>query len=133
MITGETLSALFTGEAEEQATALVSPEDGHSITFASLEREVFRLAGQLRAIGVERGDRVALVLPNGPEFVQILFAITTLGAAAAPLNPAYTADEHAFYLGDLEPRLLLVPAGEMQAAREAAGPSGPTSITPASC
>jgi acyl-CoA synthetase (AMP-forming)/AMP-acid ligase II len=126
VITGETLSALFTGGPEKQATALISPEDGHAITFASLEREVFRLAGQLRAIGVERGDRVALVLPNGPEFVQILLAITTLGAAAAPLNPAYTADEHAFYLGDLEPRLLLVPAGEMQAAREAAAPHAQT-------
>ena len=49
MMTGETLSALFTGPPEKQATALVSPEDGHVITFASLEREVFRLAGRLSA------------------------------------------------------------------------------------
>ena len=121
-MTGETLSALFTGPPEKQATALVSPEDGHVITFASLEREVFRLAGRLSAVGVERGDRVAVVLPNGPEFVLVLLAITTLGAAAAPLNPGYTADEYSFYLGDVQPRLLLVPAGEMQAARQAAGP-----------
>ncbi len=83
---------------------------------------MFQLAGRLCAVGVERGDRVAVVLPNGPEFVQVLLAITMLGAAAAPLNPAYTADEYSFYLGDLQPRLLLVLAGEMQAARDAAGP-----------
>jgi acyl-CoA synthetase (AMP-forming)/AMP-acid ligase II len=118
---GETLSTLFTGEANGPEVALISPEDGQEITFASLEQAVLGIAGRLRVIGVERGDRVALVLPNGPEFVQILLAITTLGAAAAPLNPAYTVDEHSFYLGDLEPRLLLVPSGEMQAARQAAG------------
>jgi acyl-CoA synthetase (AMP-forming)/AMP-acid ligase II len=119
--TSETLSALFTGDVEQQRVALVSPEDGRVITFAALERTVLQLAGRLRAIGVERGDRVAVTLPNGPEFVQILLAVTTLGAAAAPLNPAYTADEYSFYLGDLKPRLLLAPVGEMQAARQAAG------------
>ncbi len=122
-MTGETLSALFTGPPEKQATALVSPEDGHVITFASLEREVFRARrAALRWSGSSAATGSLLSLPNGPEFVQILLAITTLGAAAAPLNPAYTADEYSFYLRDLQPRLLLVPAGEMQAARQAAGP-----------
>src|SRR5258705_10871697 len=120
---GETLSVLFSGQREARDVALVSPDDGRQSTFGELERAVLELAGRLRAIGVERGDRVALVLPDGPEFVQILLAITTLGAAAAPLNPAYTVDEHSFYLADLEPRLLLAPAGDMQAAGAAAGAS----------
>jgi acyl-CoA synthetase (AMP-forming)/AMP-acid ligase II len=118
---GDTLSVLFSAERTAQDVALVAPEDGRAITFGELERVVGELAGRLRAIGVERGDRVALVLPNGPEFVQLLLAITSLGAAAAPLNPAYTVDEHSFYLADLDPRALLVPAGDMRAAREAAG------------
>ncbi len=121
MTGGEALSVLFTGESRAGDAALVTPEDGQGRTFGELERTILELAGRLRAIGVERGDRVALVLPNGPELVQILLAITTLGAAAAPLNPAYTVDEHSFYLADLAPRLLLVPAGDMQAARTAAG------------
>jgi acyl-CoA synthetase (AMP-forming)/AMP-acid ligase II len=120
---GETLSALFSAERRTRDVALVTPEEGRESTFGELEHAVLELAGRLRAIGVERGDRVALVLPNGPEFVQILLAITMLGAAAAPLNPAYTVDEYAFYLADLEPRLLLVPADDMQGAREAAGAS----------
>jgi acyl-CoA synthetase (AMP-forming)/AMP-acid ligase II len=70
---------------------------------------------------VARGDRVALVLPEGPVLLPALLAVTLLGAAAAPLNPAYTRDEHAFFLEDLDPRLLLLPPGEVGAAREAAG------------
>ena len=123
MTDGDTLSALFSGEARAKDVAVVTPEEDLKTTFGELEHAVFELAGRLRAIGVERGDRVALVLPNGPEFVQILLAITTLGAAAAPLNPAYTVDEFTFYLADLQPRLLLVPPGDMQRAREAAGAS----------
>ena len=120
--TGETLSALLSGASEQQGTALVSPEDGSAHTFAELEEAALKVAGRLRAIGVDRGDRIAVVLPNGCEFVQVLLGIVLLGAAAAPLNPAYTEDEHSFYLGDLDPRLLLLPAGEMHAARQAAGP-----------
>jgi len=121
MTTEATLATLFSEPLERENPALVSPEDDEVITYAALEQNVLGLAGRLAGAGVERGDRVALVLPNGPEFVQILLAVTTLGAAAAPLNPAYTVDEHAFYLDDLQPRVLLVPAGEMQAARQAAG------------
>jgi acyl-CoA synthetase (AMP-forming)/AMP-acid ligase II len=117
----QTLAVLLTRRDGRERAALVSPEDGDTIGYGALERRVLELAGRLASVGVGKGDRVALVLPNGPEFVQILFAITVLGAAAAPLNPAYTADEHGFYLDDLQPRLLVVPAGEMQAAREAAG------------
>src|SRR5207247_7573425 len=100
-----TLSVLFSGQQAARDVALIT-EDGRESTFGELERAVLELAGRLRAIGVERGDRVALVLANGPEFVQILLAITTLGAAAAPLNLAYTGDEPSSSLAALEPRLL---------------------------
>ena len=52
--------------------------------------------------------------------IQILLAITALGAAAAPLNPAYTRSEYVFYLTDIEPRFLLVPASRPEAATGAA-------------
>ena len=59
---------------------------------------------------------VCLGLPNGPEIVELLLAIAVIGAAAAPLNPAYTHDEFRFYLEDLRPRVLLLPSGAIQAA-----------------
>ena len=102
-------------------SALVIADDGEQITYSALAARVETLARRLAGLGVERGSRVAVALPNGPEIVELLLAITFVGAAAAPLNPAYTRDEFAFYLDDIGPRLLLVPAGRIQPARDAAG------------
>ena len=111
------LDVLFGGDG----TALVVAEDGRKQTFGELGEAVTTLSRRLSALGVGRGSRVALVVPTGPDFVQLLLSLFALGATAAPLNPAYKRDEYAFYLDDLEPELLLLPAGELQAAREAAG------------
>jgi acyl-CoA synthetase (AMP-forming)/AMP-acid ligase II len=115
----DTLSALLGSPGG--ATALVAADDGARTSYADLAADVDALAGKLRAAGVERGDRVALVVPEGPPFVRLLLAVAAAGAAAAPLNPAYTRDEFAFYLDDLAPRLLLLPEGDLPAARAAAG------------
>src|SRR5215475_12746856 len=105
----EALSALL-ARPDPSAPALVTAENGAALSFGQLADRVDALAARLAAIGVERGDRVAVTLGSGPDFVQILLAITTLGAAAAPLNPAYTRSEYLFYLEDIAPRMLLVPA-----------------------
>ena len=120
----EALAALL-ASGPAGAPALVSPEDGAVLTYGQLAERVEALAGRLAAAGVGRGDRVALALGNGPDIVQLLLAVTALGAAAAPLNPAYTFDEFSFYLGDISPRLLLLPASLPPAERaaEASGTS----------
>jgi acyl-CoA synthetase (AMP-forming)/AMP-acid ligase II/acyl carrier protein len=61
----------------------------------------------LRGAGIERQDRVALVLPNGPE-MAVAFLGASCAAATAPLNPAYGAEEYAFYLSDLGAKALVV-------------------------
>jgi acyl-CoA synthetase (AMP-forming)/AMP-acid ligase II len=104
----ETLTAIL-AQAEPASPALVVPEDGQVITYAQLAERVEHVAGCLAAAGVRRGDRVAFTLPNGPDVVQLLLAITSLGAAAAPLNPAYTDSEYQFYLADIVPRLFVLP------------------------
>jgi len=118
---GEPLSALL-AHGSAQATAFVTPEDGRTQDYAQVAEAVETLAGRLAAAGVKRGDRVGMTLPNGPEFVLLLFAAAQLGAAAAPLNPAYTQSEFTFYLEDIAPRLLLVSGTGPQAAVAAAGP-----------
>src|ERR1700691_3484222 len=97
---GELLSALLDA-GSGQAPAFVTPEDGVTLTYAQLSDRVEALARGLAGAGVRRGDRIALTLPNGPEFVQIILATALLGAAASPLNPAYTESEFAFYLEDI--------------------------------
>jgi acyl-CoA synthetase (AMP-forming)/AMP-acid ligase II len=102
------------------ALALRAPEDRRALTYGELAAMVEEVAAELASFGVARGDHVALALPPGPEFVELLLAISALGAAAAPLNPSYTEPEFSFYLDDLRPRVLLLPRGELAAARTAA-------------
>ena len=120
---GEGLDALLGGGRPSHA-AFVVPDDGQVLSYAQLAERVETLAGRLAAAGVRRGDRVALTLPNSPDFVQLLLAVTVLGAAAAPLNPAYTEPENTFYLEDVAPRLLLGPASLPAAAAAAAAATG---------
>src|SRR5215472_10896686 len=89
---GERLSTLL--ECGDAASpALVVPDAGQVLTYAQIATRTETLARRLAALGVRRGDRVAFALPNGPDLVLLLLAITALGAAAAPLNPAYTEAE----------------------------------------
>jgi acyl-CoA synthetase (AMP-forming)/AMP-acid ligase II len=104
---------------DPDAPAIVCPGE-RSISYGTLTDEVDSLASGLRALGVLPGDRVAFVLPNGPEAIEVLLAVGSLGAAAAPLNPALTGSELSFYLADISPQHVLVPSGLNAEAREAA-------------
>ena len=77
----------------------------------------------LRALGVGRQDRVAMVLPNGPEMAALFLGVAA-GAAAAPLNAAYREEEFDFYLSDIEAKLLLIEAGLESPARAVAARRG---------
>jgi acyl-CoA synthetase (AMP-forming)/AMP-acid ligase II len=111
--------ALFDLIQSRRSPALVCPDDRLSLSHEDMASVVSELAGRLRSAGVERGDRVAIVLPNGPEIVLCLFAIALLGAVAAPLNPEYTEAEYRFYLTDLAPRFVIA-GSEAPAALRAA-------------
>ena len=101
--------------------ALICPDDGTVVSHGELASAVHKLAGVLAGLGVTHGQRVALVLPNGPEIVELLLAVALCGATAAPMNPGYTEAEYAFYLDDLDPSLLLVLTGRGADVRRAAG------------
>ena len=82
---------------------------------ASIEKTV----ASLNDFGVGRGDRVAIVLPNGPEMATAFLAVAA-GAVAAPLNPTYRGEEFEFYLTDLSAKALIVEAGASGPAIEVA-------------
>jgi len=84
--------------------------EGESIDHAALWRSVERLAGRLRAAGLGPGDRIAIVLPNGPEMALVLLAAMSVGCAA-PLNPKYREEEFRFYLDDLRAAALVTDGG----------------------
>jgi len=81
---------------------------GKPLSWRELLAQSDALAGALREEGVKRGDRVALLLPNCPQFVISELAIWKLGAIVAPQNPIYTAHELAESLNETKPRLAIV-------------------------
>jgi long-chain acyl-CoA synthetase len=80
--------------------------EGQHITYAELDGRVNALAHALVRTGVGRGDRVALFLPNIPEFVVALFAAHKIGAIAVSANVMLTQEELQFLLEDSGARLL---------------------------
>ncbi|NNE86411.1 MAG: AMP-binding protein [Alphaproteobacteria bacterium] len=98
--------------------AITAP-DRTPLTYAGLRALVAETVGALRGLGIGRNDRVAIVLPNGPEMAAAFVAVAA-GATTAPLNPAYRADEYRFYLEDLNAKALLVEAGSDSPAIEVA-------------
>ena len=80
---------------------------GRTITYRELVSDVDRFAGSLRRLGVQAGDRVAIVLPNCPQFVVALFAAARIGAVAVPCNPLATAAELRDQLAMVDPAALV--------------------------
>lgn len=86
-------------ERDAGATALVEI-GGPSLSYGELWERAARVAGGLRAAGIERGDRVALRLGNGIEWVLAFFGAQLLGAVVVPVNTRFTDDEVAYVVED---------------------------------
>jgi oxalate---CoA ligase len=117
MTFGRTLESLFAA-APDEAIALGAP-GAAPLTFGRLRALTQETVATLNGFGVGRGERVAIVLPNGPEMAAAFLAVAQ-GATAAPLNPAYKLDEFEFYMDDLKAKALVVEAGSASPAIEAA-------------
>jgi acyl-CoA synthetase (AMP-forming)/AMP-acid ligase II len=103
------LAELVSG-ADPAHAAVIIPEDGTSISYRGLADQVESLAAALRASDLRPGDAVALVLPNGLEFLAAFLAVVWARLVAAPLNPAYKPEEFRFYLEDAGVRAVIAPA-----------------------
>ncbi len=114
--TPKTLLDLIAG-GEPNHPAIIVP-DGPVVTYEALRSQVAELAAQLEAAGISGGDRVAIVLPNGIEMIVSFLAVASI-ATAAPLNPAYKADEFDFYLGDTGAKALITSDSAGEEARAA--------------
>ena len=96
-------------EIEPGSTAIDAPQRT-PLTYLGLKHQIESTVKTLNACGVGREDRVAIVLPNGPE-LAVAFVSVAAGATCAPLNPSYGSEEFKFYLSDLNARALLVLEG----------------------
>lgn len=91
-------------------------------TYRELDARAMRLARALLELGLQPGERVAVVQENRIEYVETAIAIARAGGALVPLLGALTAPEHAFMVGDAEARFVVALGGDaLPRAREAAG------------
>jgi acyl-CoA synthetase (AMP-forming)/AMP-acid ligase II len=77
--------------------------DGQRLTFSELGTRVEGIAGMLTSRGFGVGDRLALLLPNGPDFIELVYACSRLGVIAVPLNTRLSTKEIDEVLEDARP------------------------------
>jgi acyl-CoA synthetase (AMP-forming)/AMP-acid ligase II len=114
------ISRLLAERAERapDAPALLAPERV-PLTYGRLYQHVDDVVQRLHAMGMGRGTRVAVVLPNGPEMAVATLAVAA-SAICAPLNPAYERREFEGYLAELRAQALIVQADVDSPARAVA-------------
>ncbi len=102
-----TLSGWLDDCAERYGERPMVLTDDRELSYADVATQSRRLADGLAALGVQSGDRVAMIMANYPEFVTIKFAIARAGAIAVPLNYLYRSDELRFVLADAGCRVVI--------------------------
>ena len=80
--------------------------EGRRLSYRELDESSNRVANALTALGIKRGDRVAIYLPNVPEFAVVYYGILKAGAIAVSINSIFKQQEVAFILNDSGSRLL---------------------------
>ncbi len=113
-------------QAGDEAPAIGAP-GRPPLAYGALRRQLEALRATLRAAGLRQADRVALVLPNGPEMAAAFLGVAA-AATAAPPNPGYRRDEFAFYLEDLGAKAVVVEADGDNAVLAAAESLGIATI-----
>ena len=108
MSAGETMRSLL-GSGRGEAPSILAP-GRPPLSYDALRALADGTGRTLNTLGIGRGDRLAIVLPNGPEMAAC-FVAAGCHTITAPLNPAYRREEFAFHLSDLQATALLVERG----------------------
>lgn len=98
--------------------------EGHTLRYRDLDDLTSRVASWLRGRGISAGDRVGLMAPNVPEFVELYYGILRAGAIAVPVNPQFKSREVEYYLSDSGAALALAWHGVAEQAAMGAKSAG---------
>ncbi len=102
--------------------AMIDVVSGRALSYGDLPAQVDRFAGGLARLGVGKGEVVAILLPNVPEYPVVFLGTARAGATSTTLNPAYTSHEIRAQLGDSGASMVIKSAESLDKARAAAGP-----------
>ena len=115
--TAQTVRALL--DTGDGASPAIGAPGRAYLDYAGLAEHVDHTVASLNDLGLGRGDRAAIVLPNGPEMASAFVSLAA-GTTTAPLNPGYRRKEYDFYLEDLGAKALIVESGSESDAIDAA-------------
>ncbi len=123
-MSGRTFAEDLSARAKEDPdrTALITAE--RRLTFAELDREASRLSATLHGLGVQHGDRVAILMPNGAGAATAIYAVLRSGAAFSPVNPTTKRERLSELLADLEAAAVICDPELAEMVTAAAEPVG---------
>jgi malonyl-CoA/methylmalonyl-CoA synthetase len=110
--------------AAARGAVFIETAEGRRWTYGDMLEFSGRLAGALQGLGVTPGDRVAVQVEKSPEALMLYLACLRAGAVYLPLNTAYTLAELDYFIGDAEPRLVVVAPKAAEGVRTVAGKHG---------
>jgi acyl-CoA synthetase (AMP-forming)/AMP-acid ligase II len=125
MITRLSLAELL-ADPSSSAPAIVSTSPLVVVSYTDLAEQIERLSAQLRSAGLKPGEPVAIILPNGLEFLVVLLALTRARLVAVPLNPADKPDEVRFLIEDAQARAVIADETNIAVKEAVAGLGLPT-------
>lgn len=114
------LATLLTTTAAKHPERIAVRLDDAAVPYGALDAGSQRVAGLLRELGVQPGDRVGVMLPNVPHFPLAYYGALRLGAVVVPMNPLLSKREVAYYLRDSGAKLLLAWHGFAESAEAGA-------------
>jgi len=91
----------------EPELQIIVTDDGKEFTYGEFDLRVNRVANSLQSMGIKRGERVAVLFPNNPEFLEVLFATAKIGAIMVPLNFRLSPPELSYILNDSGAQILM--------------------------
>ncbi len=96
-------------------TAIICGDDGREFTWQEFNALANRCANALLDLGVDKGDRVAVYLPNSPEYLITFFAVAKIGAVITPFNILFKSGEISYILNNSRARVLIGASEETKA------------------
>ena len=103
----KTIPEMFFSVAKSHAKRPAVVDGEKVVLYETLEKRIRTLALRLYRMGIRQGDRVALLLPNGLDFVTGYFAIAAAGAIVVPMNDHYQQTELLYFLDECGVSLLI--------------------------
>ncbi|MFD2416530.1 long-chain-fatty-acid--CoA ligase [Amycolatopsis pigmentata] len=108
------LSSLLEATSQEHPDRIAIVSGATRLSFGQLDATANQVANLLRSLGVEPGDKVALMCPNVPQFTVIYYGILKAGATVVPLNVLLKAREIAYHLSDSDAKAIFAFHGTAQ-------------------